>query len=597
MTTREFVARDRLREIVAAVLEMEPEEIGCAQSWTDDLAMSSLEKVEVITRVQESFELTFSAEEASRIGSVEDALEALESGGGLRPAADACDDDLVERLLSRHLAAGHGTRVAYVDPDVGEVTYDRLHEAVREHAGALRFAGARPGTRGLVVAEDSVATVVAVLGHWWNRSVPVLVSPLLSDDDIAFAARDCAAESIHIDGAEAKRRSLRAAFRSSGWTDGEQVRAALDPAAAHRPEPDPPVADRRAADEVLVQYTSGSTGRPKGVRHSAAGLLAMIDGFGAEFGLRREDVLLSTARMSFGYGFGNTVLCGLAAGATSVLIRGALDPYAVISAIRAHRPTVLCSVPRLYASLLGAAQQANFPHDSLRLCVTAGEHCPPALGDRIRSAFGAGLLNCYGATEVMHVVIAAAPNRELPDGSIGFPVPGVSATVRDDSGAEVRDGLDGRLHISGRTVALGYVNSPEEGSSTFADGGVYTGDLVRRGIGGDFHYLCRADDILNLGGYKVVPAEIENVVRSVEGVAECAVIAVLDESDLEQAVACVRPAQHADPRDVRRSVLAAARRELPVHKRPSRVALLPELPTTITGKVSAQRLREQVGRA
>ncbi|MFD6529621.1 AMP-binding protein [Streptomyces sp. NPDC060184] len=591
MTTQRALAVEKVREIVATVLELETSEVGELDGWADELGMTSLEKVEIITRIQEGFGITLPPRHSSRIGSVADALTALGAAGGAGPTP-AGTHDLIERLVGHRLATG-ADATAYVDPDVGRVRYTDLHAAAHDYAAVLRRRGVRPGERGAVVAEDSVATVVAVLGHWWHGSVPVVVSPLLDDRDIAFAVDDCRAVVVHIDGTDARRAALHTALRKHPRLDGEElrtrwtVRRTPDGAAApyHWPAP----------AEALVQYTSGSTGTPKGVRHSAAGLLAMVDGFGGALGLRPDDLLLTTARLSFGYGFGNAVLCVLAAGAGAALIRGAVDPYVAADALRTHRPTVFCSVPRLYAALTLLPDEED-AYRAVRLCTTAGEHCPAPLAARIRAAFDAPLVNCFGATELMHVALLT-PADNTAEGSLGLPVPGVRATVRDDTGAELRDGRDGRLHIAGPTVALGYVNRAEAGRAAFADGGAYTGDLVRRAPDGSLDYLCRTDDILNVGGYKVVPAEIENVLRAVEGVAACAVVSGRDADGLEHAVACVQPAAGVEAGRLRRQVLLAARRELPTHKRPSRVEVFAQLPTTGTGKIATRALREQVADA
>ena len=595
MTTQGILASEKLREIVAAVLELEPSEVGESDRWVDDLGMTSLEKVEAITRIQESFGTALSPQQAAAIGSMADALTALAPADD---SAAAVRHDLLQRLV-RHRLAKDGDATAYTDPDVGRVSYTGLYAAARDYAARLRETGVLPGERGVVVAEDSVATVVAVLGHWWHGSVPVVVSPLLDDADIALAVDDCGARVVHIDGSETKRAALHTVLAARTRLDGEDLRGSLTGRQAGRGETSAPGPDPfrwPAGAEALVQYTSGSTGTPKGVRHSAAGLVAMVESFGGELGLRPGDVLLTTARLSFGYGFGNAVLCVLAAGASAALVRGAVDPYVAADALRTHRPTVFCSVPRLYAALTALPGQDETGYDRVRLCTTAGENCPPALAARIRAKFGAPLVNCFGATELMHVALAT-PAQGTAEGSLGFPVPGVRATVRDADGTELPDGQDGRLHIAGPTVALGYVDRARAEGAAFTDDGAFTGDLVRRAPDGSFDYLCRADDILNIGGYKVVPAEIESVLRTVEGVAACAVVAGRDADGLEQAVACVQPAVGADPARVRRAVVTTARRRLPAHKRPSRVEILAELPTTASGKTAAHLLRGQVAKA
>ncbi|GGT14253.1 AMP-binding protein [Streptomyces purpureus] len=586
--------RDRLREIVASILEMEVTSIESDASFYEDLGVDSLEKVELVARIESEFGLSLTPAEAAAVTSVDAAVTVL--GDRTAPPASL---DLIGRLVAGHVGAGHGERISYLDPDVGEVTYRGLLDAARGYAGALRTAGVAEGSRALLVADDSVATVAAVLGLWWHGCVPAVVSPLLTDDEIRYIADDCAAAVVHLDAAPKRQQALDALFAGLPRLTGDDVRTALTTGAdgpAHRPDQAGAPARWEPRREALVQYTSGSTGRPKGVRHSAGAVEALSHGVGALLALTPDDTVLSTARMSFGYGFGSSVLCPLAAGARVALLRGTADIHSVTAALQRHRPTVLFSVPRLYAALLDAAEatapQGTVAGDRLRLCVAAGENLPAALGERIRTVFDAELVNGLGATEVLYIVVGTLPGQPLP-GTFGLPVPGVTATVRDKDGTPLAGATEGRLHITGPTVALGYIGRPDAAAATFADGGVYTGDVVRRTEDGAFTHLCRADDLLNLGGYKVVPSEIETVVRRADGVQECVVVGGTDAHGLEQAVLYLVARPDADPAAVRRAVMASIRTDLASYKRPGRIEFLDRLPVTSTGKLAAFELRKQ----
>ncbi|MFC9432148.1 AMP-binding protein [Nocardia sp. NPDC057030] len=496
--------------------------------------------------------------------------------------------DLVESFVGKHVVAGAGERISYIDPDLGKVTYQQLYHAAGLFAARLRARGIRSGSRCLVLADDSATTVTAIIGMWWYGCIPVPVSPALTEQEIGFIAADSAAAAVYLDVPAGKRAGLAALLSGLEQFDSAPVVADLAQAAEGRVGELPGCARSSLRQEALVQYTSGSTGRAKGVLHSAAALLEVSAGFGRILALGPADTVLSTAKLSFGYGFGNSVLLPLTAGACTVLLRGGIDAYVVASAVRTHRPTVLCSVPRIYAALpriFGTGE--TFEH-ALRLAVTAGERCPAELMESTARLLGVPVLNGLGATEALHIVIATADGAE--PGATGRAVPGAVATVRDEDGQVLTDGTEGRLHIAGPTVATGYLNRPDAERRTFADGGVYTGDIAQISAEGSVRYLARTDDILNLGGHKVAPGEIEAVIQAVPGVADCAVVAARNQDGLDEAIAYIVPA---DPTatELRSVITTALRTGLAPFKRPNRIELVTTLPTTSTGKLARFHLR------
>ncbi|WP_016909501.1 class I adenylate-forming enzyme family protein [Streptomyces xiaopingdaonensis] len=500
----------------------------------------------------------------------------------------------VELLLFGH---DDGRRCG-VDRRAGEVTYGGMRRAAAEHAGRLRAAGVRPGCRAVVVSDDSLAAVTSVLGIWWHGCVPVVLHPMLRPAEIGFIVRDSEAELVELHVPQEQRGAMQAELTE---IDGERRAAGrrglltgLGPERAGRSVLSP--AGFGETDELLVQYTSGSTGRPRGVRHCMRSVHAVLRGVGSLLALTPDDVVLSTAKLSFGYGFGNSLLYPYAAGASSVLLDGQADPYSVAAALEEHRPTVLFSVPRLYAALLDLMDQGkSIETGSLRLAVATGEHLPGELATRISETFDVPLLNGYGATEVLHTVVAATVGRGRPAdaGSIGSPVPGVAATIRDDAGLPVDDGTPGRLHLDTESAALGYLDRPEDTARVFADGGVYTGDIAYRATGGDLRHVGRSDDMLLLGGYKIAPAEIERALQGIAEVADCAVVGSTDPGGLEQATVYVVPQDPARPDAARKAARAALRTGLAPYKRPSRVEVIDELPVTANGKLARFRLRRQ----
>ncbi|MEV7417378.1 benzoate-CoA ligase family protein [Streptomyces sp. NPDC089919] len=496
--------------------------------------------------------------------------------------------------LDRHLEQDTADRLCLIDGEE-ELTYRQVHDRVCRTARVLAEGGIAPGDRVVTVLDDGTDAVAVVLAAIRLGAVPVPVSPMLTADEKLFVVADSGARGFvaeEVGAAQAADLADRfpgmAVWSRTPGAPGirsltEEVRAA-----APRYE----VAPRAAADPAVVQYTSGSTGRPKGVVHLHGGLLAFPQGLGGRLGLTREDRLLSTAKLSFGYGFGNSLLLPFSVGASVVLFGGRSEPFAVAGLLSRTRPTVLFAVPTLYAAMLAlpnAPERLDF--SSVRLAVSAGEHLGASLSRRLSGEFGLRMVNGLGATECLHIFMATEPGVS-PPGTTGTPVPGFEAQLVDDEGRVLGVGDTGQLRVRGASTGDHYWGRPGLSGETFRDGWVYTGDTMTLDAERGWLYLGRNDAILNVAGMKIVPNEIEDAIHAVPGVELCTVIGVPDEDDVTRIVAHVVPAGGAGD-ELRGQVLASLRRTLPPYKQPRTVRLVDRIPTTSTGKTARFLSRER----
>ncbi|MET9496584.1 benzoate-CoA ligase family protein [Streptomyces sp. NPDC006552] len=494
--------------------------------------------------------------------------------------------------LDRHLGGETADAVCLIAGDE-RLTYRQLHERVCRAARVFTGAGLRPGERIALALDDGPDFVTYILAALRAGAVPVPVAPLLTVAEQRYVVADSGARAVVVeDGAGPLATAVRAGpdpvLLWSRRPGADGVRSL--PEDVRRAAPLAGVVARGGRDVALLQYTSGSTGRPKGVVHLHRGLLAFARGIVRHLGVTRHDRVLSTAKLPFGYGFGNSLLLPFSVGASAVLFPGRAEPHAVAALLARTRPTLLFAVPTLYAALLALPHaERNLDFSGVRLAVAAGEPLGAGLGARLADRFGLGVVNGLGATECLHIFTATPPGRPRP-GSTGESVAGYEVQVCDDADRPLPDGSPGRLRVRGPGVADRYWGRPGLTARTFRDGWVYTGDTMVRDADAGWVHLGRSDDILNVGGMKIAPTEVEDAITAVPGVAACAVVGVEDAYGLTRIVAHVVPGAGCAP-ELPARIRAALLHSLPAFKRPRTLRLVDTLPTTSTGKTARHEVR------
>src|SRR2546423_4542261 len=289
-------------------------------------------------------------------------------------------------------------------------------------------------------------------------------------------------------------------------------------------------------DMCFWQYSSGTTGAPKAVIHGHRRALFAAEAHGRQIArIRADDRVYSTAKLFFSYGLNNSMVIPLAAGASIILDPERFEPDRAWRLIAQERPTVLYSVPTAYAALLAAAEGGTTADvSSLRLCISAGEALPAPLAERWRRRFGLAILDGIGSTEIGYIAISNS-EEDVTAGSSGRVVPGYEARVVDANGA---DSSEGTLWVRGGSTAIGYHDRDDATAATFRDGWVVTGDRYRV-VSGHYFHLGRDDDMLRVGAQWVSPLEVESVLLSHPGVAECAVVGRADAEGLVKVCAYV----------------------------------------------------------
>jgi acyl-CoA synthetase (AMP-forming)/AMP-acid ligase II len=333
-----------------------------------------------------------------------------------------------------------------------------------------------------------------------------------------------------------------------------------------------------------VLFTSGTTGRSKGAMSSHAQALGVAAAWAECAELTDQDryLVINPFFHSFGYKAG--ILACLLTGATIVPM-AVFDVERAMALIERERITVLPGAPTLYRSLLDSPTRAKHDLSSLRLAVTGAATVPVALVEQMRRELTFDtVLTAYGLTEAV-VATMCRPGDD--------PVTVARSCGRAAAGFEVRVAQpSGEVLLRGPNVMLGYLDDPVATAEAIdADGWLHTGDIGRLDENGYLSITDRLKDMYICGGFNVYPAEVEQALARLDGVAESAVIGVPDPrlGEIGRAFVVPRPGAALRTEDV----LTFCRDRLAGYKVPRQVEFRAELPRNASGKVLKTTLRKE----
>lgn len=352
------------------------------------------------------------------------------------------------------------------------------------------------------------------------------------------------------------------------------------------------VAARAAAvtpDDVSdILFTSGTTGRSKGVLCAHRQSLSASASWAANGKITADDRYLCINPFFHNFGYKAGILACLQTGAT-LIPHLTFDPLRALKAIEQHRITVLPGPPTIYQTLLDHPARGDYDLSSLRFAVTGAATVPVVLVERMQSELDIDIvLTAYGLTEAngMGTMCRADDDAVTVATTCGRPF--ADFELRIDAG---ESGESGEVLLRGPNVMLGYLDDPAATAAAIdADGWLHTGDIGVLDAAGNLRITDRLKDMYICGGFNVYPAEIEQVLARLDGVADAAVIGVPDErlGEVGRAFLVTRPGAQLDEQ----SVIAYTREHLANFKTPRSVRFVDALPRNAGGKVLKPQLRE-----
>jgi acyl-CoA synthetase (AMP-forming)/AMP-acid ligase II len=347
-------------------------------------------------------------------------------------------------------------------------------------------------------------------------------------------------------------------------------------------------------DIALVLHTSGTTSRPKIVPLSHRNVCASAQHIAQSLALVPEDHCLNVMPLFHIHGLMAAVLGSLAAGA-SVFCTPGFNALKFFSWMREARPSWYTAVPTMHQAILGRAARNRETIDSIRLRFlrSSSASLPTPVMKELEETFNAPLIEAYGMTEASHQMASnPLPPAVRKPGSVGLPT-GMDISVMDETGEHLPVGTTGEVVIRGPNLTAGYQNNPDANAGSFCNEWFRTGDQGVLDEAGYLRLTGRLKEIINRGGEKVSPLEIDEVLMVHPDVAQAVTFAVPHEKLGEEVAAAVVLQEGAQTKEGEIREFAAQR--MADFKVPRKVIILDEIPKGPTGKMQRIGLAEKLG--
>jgi acyl-CoA synthetase (AMP-forming)/AMP-acid ligase II len=493
------------------------------------------------------------------------------------------------------LGTGDDRAPALLAPDRPTLDHGRLRAhlaATRARMGAL---GVRPGDAVAMVLGNGPAMASAFLAV----AGAVGAAPLnqaYKADELAFYLDDLKARALII--AKGDAGPARAVAEARGIAVIELVERADTPAGLFDLEGatggGAPLGPAGSDATALILHTSGTTSRPKMVPLTQRNLAASARNIGNTLRLERTDRCLAVMPMFHIHGLIAALLAPLAAGGSVVATEG-FNALRFFAQLDEFAPTWYTAVPTMHQAILARAEKNRdvLARRRLRFIRSSSSSLPPQVMAALEAVFEAPVIESYGMTEATHQMTSnPLPPAARKPGSVGVAA-GPEVAIMDADGRLLPQGARGEVVIRGANVTQGYAANPEANAKAFTDGWFRTGDEGAFDAEGYLTITGRLKEIINRGGEKIAPREIDEVLLAHPAVAQAVAFAVPHAKLGEDVAAAVQPKPGAtcDAAELR----AFAAERLAAFKVPRTIVVLDEIPKGATGKLQRIGLAAKLG--
>ncbi len=495
------------------------------------------------------------------------------------------------------IAAGGAETPALGAPGRPPLSYDALRAQIARVGDALAGWGIGIGDRVAIVLPNGPEAATAFLGVS-AAAVAAPLNPNYKAPEFDFYLSDLRAKAVIVEAGSDNpaidiARQHGAAVIEASWSDHDPAGEfslqsdAEKVTGASRAQP-------TGSDEALVLHTSGTTARPKIVPLSHANLAASTRNVAATLSLTPDDRCLNLMPLFHIHGLVAVILASLA-GKGSVFCCPAFNPLKVYAWMDESAATWYSAVPTFHQTIL--ARAARNPdivaRTNFRLIRSSSASLPPTVMAELEQLFGAPVVEAYGMTEAAHQMACnpLPPGARKP-GSVG-PAAGPEIAIMDEAGHLLEAGTTGEVVIRGDNIFGSYENNPDANQSAFTNGWFRTGDQGVIDADGYLALTGRLKEIINRGGEKISPREVDEALMEHDAVAQVVAFAMPDPVLGETVAAAVVLAPKCPVSET--DLKAFAKSRLASFKVPKKILFLDEIPKGATGKMQRVGLAEKLG--
>ena len=479
-------------------------------------------------------------------------------------------------------------KIALINEE-SSVTYELLFNQINRTVNTFKQIGIKEGDRILIQIGNRMEFIYCYFAAMKMEAIIVPINPTYTPKEIAFIAEN-AQPTLFICEQSAQKNIPVISSKSSEFKtyllldETDEDKDFHSVLKRHSSTNDSSIMNDDKVCQIL--YTSGTTGRPKGAMLTHDGLARNAMTYSEILKCTEKDIGLIVAPLYHSASQTNCLLTMLISGATCYIMPK-YNTEKVLHTLQAEKITYFFGPPTMYAMLLNNKCISKYEF-ALRIAFTGAASMPISVHEKWKEIFGFDILEGYGLTECSPIVSNHRYGKKIKHGSVGPPLPGIEINIIDEEGIEVDTGMKGEVTVKGPNVMKGYWRMPKETAEVLRHGWFYTGDIGYKDEDGYLYIVDRKKDMINQGGLKIYPREVEEVLYQDTRFLEVAVVGEPDviKGELVMAFVTLKNNEKIDFEEVKET----CRKELAPYKVPKRFYIIDKMPKTLSGKIQKNML-------